>query len=132
MNILADAYGPGTMGLKNGSDLFFITSAIFALCKFLFPVNPFQINIIFTGIILLHTFWSVIFFDGVQTRNRARLAYVVVSHLLFSCFTLINTSELYGVTISLSIANLILTMIVAFKSVGGTTLKFKRFISCQQ
>lgn len=116
VNILADAYGPGTMGLKGGAtDVFFVTSALFALC-----------------IILLHTFWSVIFFDGIQTRNKSRIAYVVVSHLIFSCVTLFNPKGFYGMTLTLSIANVLISMLVAFKSVGGSTLKFKRFISCQQ
>ncbi|CRK87523.1 CLUMA_CG001324, isoform A [Clunio marinus] len=98
VNILADAVGPGTMGLKSGSDIFFITSATLALC-----------------IILLHTFWSVIFFDGIQNRNNIHLAYVVISHLLFSCFTLLNGNELYAVTLTASIANVLLTMSLAFR-----------------
>lgn len=102
------------MGLKSGSDVFFVTSATLALC-----------------IILLHTFWSVIFFDGIQNRNNAHLAYVVVSHLIFSCVTLLNRSELYGLTLTLSIANVILSMALAFKVVGGSFIKFKRFITCQ-
>lgn len=114
MNILADAYGPGTMGLKAGTDVFFVTSASLALC-----------------IILLHTFWSVIFFDGIRTRNRVQLAFVVLSHLFFSCVTLLNRSELYGFTITLSLANVLLSMAFAFKTVGGSLLKFKRFVMCQ-
>lgn len=115
VNILADTIGPGTMGLKSGSDMFFVTSATLALC-----------------IILLHTFWSVIFFDGIQTRNKMHVAYVVISHLLFSCFTLFNSSELYGFTLTLSIANVLITMVLAFKVVGGSIIKFKRFVTCQQ
>lgn len=114
VNILADAIGPGTMGLKGGSNMFFITSAALALC-----------------IILLHTFWSVIFFNGVQTRNKNEVAYVVISHLLFSCFTLLNANEMYWITIPISFANVIITAIYAYKVVGGTTVKFKRAISCQ-
>lgn len=115
VNILADTIGPGTMGLKSGSDTFFITSATLALC-----------------IILLHTFWSVIFFDGIQTRNNLHILYVVISHLLFSCFTLLNTRELYGLTITLSILNVIIMGLYAFKVVGGSFIKFKRFVTCQQ
>jgi len=115
VNILADTIGPGTMGLKSGSDMFFITSATLALC-----------------IILLHTFWSVIFFDGIQNRNNLHVAIVVVSHLAFSLLTLLNTSELYGLTISLSILNVGLMGTYAFKAVGGSLIKFRRFITCQQ
>jgi len=114
VNILADTIGPGTMGLKSGTDVFFLTSATLALC-----------------IILLHTFWSVIFFDGIQTRNNANLAYVVLSHLLFSCITLLNASELYWLTLPLSIANVIISMTIAFRVVGGSLIKFKRFVTCQ-
>lgn len=114
VNILADSIGPGTMGMKSGSDYFFITSATLALC-----------------IILLQTFWSIIFFDGIKNRNKIHLAYVVLSHLFFSCVTLLNTSEIYSVTITLSILNLIITMIYAFKSLGGSVEKLKHCVSCQ-
>lgn len=103
------------MGLKAGTDLFFMTSATLALC-----------------IILLHTFWSVIFFDGVRNRNKPQVAYVVLSHLLFSCITLLNKSEMYGLTLTLSVANVMVTMAFAFKVVGGSLIKFKRFVTCQQ
>jgi gamma-secretase subunit APH-1 len=114
VNILADAVGPGTMGMKSGSAAFFITSATFTLC-----------------IILLHTFWSIIFFIGIQNRNKINLLYVVLSHLLFSSVTLLNVSEFYGVTLTLSIANVIFTLVFAFKTVGGNVLKVKQCMTCQ-
>ncbi|KAG5684799.1 hypothetical protein PVAND_014012 [Polypedilum vanderplanki] len=113
VNILADALGPGTMGLKSGSEMFFLTSATMALC-----------------IILLHTFWSIIFFDGIHHRNKAHLSFVILSHLFFSITTLLNSSEIYSLTIILSVINVILTMCFAFKIVGGTFEKLKRCIIC--
>jgi gamma-secretase subunit APH-1 len=114
VNILADAVGPATMGLKGGSNFFFMSSATLALC-----------------IILLHTFWSIIFFDAIQKRNNANLSYVVLSHLMFSCVTLLNASEMYGVTLTLSVINVVITMAFAFKVAGGSLIKLKRFVTCQ-
>ncbi|KAL7014916.1 hypothetical protein ACKWTF_016192 [Chironomus riparius] len=115
LNILADAgSGPGTVGLKSGSDFFFITSATFALC-----------------IVLLHTFWNVIFFNGIHHHNKINIIYVVLSHLIFSCVTLLNSYQLYGLTLTLSIANVIITMLIAFKTVGGSVMKLKQCITCQ-
>jgi len=53
--------------LKSGTELFFVTSAAQAL-----------------SIILLHTFWSVIFFNAFDTNNYLHIAYVVGSHLFVS------------------------------------------------
>ncbi|CAO1381062.1 unnamed protein product [Diamesa tonsa] len=115
VNILADSSGPGTMGLKAGTDIFFLTSATQTLF-----------------IILLNTFWSVIFFDGVHNKNKLHIGYVIVSHLMVSFVTLLNRYELYGVTLTFSLAVVILTLLLAFKTVGGNSIKFKRFITCQQ
>lgn len=114
VNILADAFGPGTVGLKSGNDAFFVTSATLALC-----------------IILLHTFWNVIFFIGIHQSNKVYLIFVVLSHLIFSCITLFNTFQWYGLTLTLSIANVIISMIFAFKTVGGSGQKLKRCVACQ-
>lgn len=115
VNILADAIGPGTMGMKSGSDVFFITSATFALC-----------------IILLHTFWNIIFFNGLNNRSKAQIVYVVLSHLIFSCITFFNSSEIYGFTITLSVANVIITMAYAFHILGGTVAKLKHCMRIRQ
>jgi anterior pharynx defective protein 1 len=115
VNILADAIGPGTMGMTSGSDVFFITSATFALC-----------------IILLHTFWNIIFFNGLNNRNKMQIAYVILSHLIFSLTTFLNSSELYGFSLTLSVANVIVTMVYAFNILGGTAAKLKHCITCHQ
>ncbi|XP_017130200.1 gamma-secretase subunit Aph-1 [Drosophila elegans] len=114
VNVLADMSGPGTMGLKSGSELFFITSAAQAL-----------------SIILLHTFWSVIFFNAFDTNNYIHIGYVVGSHLFVSLITLLNASELYTTTLLINYIVTIGTGVLAFRVAGGTSRSFKKFITCQ-
>nr|CAH7751342.1 unnamed protein product [Callosobruchus chinensis] len=78
VNVVADAIGPGTMGLKSGNEMFFISSAAISLC-----------------FILLHTFWSVIFFNAWDNKNLVQVGYVVLSHLFASCLTLLNRYQNY-------------------------------------
>ncbi|XP_052802420.1 gamma-secretase subunit Aph-1-like isoform X2 [Mya arenaria] len=73
INVLADMVGPGTIGIHDDSRYFFIASAFLTLC-----------------IILLHTFWGVIFFNALDTKQYINLAIVVASHMLVSCLTLLN------------------------------------------
>ncbi|XP_020806016.1 gamma-secretase subunit Aph-1 [Drosophila serrata] len=114
VNVLADMSGPGTMGLEGGTELFFVTSAAQAL-----------------SIILLHTFWSVIFFNAFDTNNYLHVGYVVGSHLFVSLITLLNASELYTTTLLINYAITIFTGILAFRVAGGTSRSFKKFITCQ-
>ena len=67
VNILADATGPGTVGLKGDSHYFFISSAFTTL-----------------AFILLHTFWSIIFFRACDNRNYLLILYVIISHFIAS------------------------------------------------
>ncbi|XP_017047570.1 gamma-secretase subunit Aph-1 [Drosophila ficusphila] len=114
VNVLADMSGPGTMGLKSGSELFFVTSAAQAL-----------------SIILLHTFWSVIFFNAFDTNNYIHSGYVVGSHLFVSLITLLNVNELYTTTLLINYIVTIFTGVLAFRVAGGTSRSFKKFITCQ-
>ncbi|RZC32547.1 gamma-secretase subunit Aph-1 [Asbolus verrucosus] len=82
VNVLADAVGPGTMGLKSGSEMFFLTSSATGLC-----------------FILLHTFWGVIFFNALDNRNKLQVTLVVVSHLLASSITLFNHFQVASATL---------------------------------
>ncbi|KAG8037343.1 hypothetical protein G9C98_005553, partial [Cotesia typhae] len=102
VNVLADAVGPGTMGLKQGSEYFFIMSAATTLC-----------------FILLHTFWGVIFFSAADEKKWTHIAWVVLSHLFVSCMTLINRYEAYTYSLLSSYTVLIITMGLAFKVAGG-------------
>nr|QEV81512.1 Aph1 [Locusta migratoria] len=103
VNVLADAVGPATMGLKGGSDLFFITSAAFTLCM-----------------ILLHTFWGVIFFSAADNRNYLQILWVVGSHMAVSCLTLMNSQMWYAATLVPSYIILLITGSIAFSVVGGS------------
>lgn len=105
--------GPATVGLKSGSDAFFITSALMTL-----------------NIILLHTFWSVIFFNALDEKKYLRVAWVVVSHFIVSGLSLLNRWHLYYASILPAYVILIITIILAYKSIGGTLSSFKKGFSC--
>lgn len=106
--------GPATMGLHGGSDIFFITSAAQTLC-----------------VILLHTCWSVIFFDACDQQDRRLLAFVLISHLGVSLLTLLNRYEMYAATLLPSYALLAVTACVAVRVAGGSCKSFVRFVKCQ-
>lgn len=116
VNILADAAGPATMGLKGGSENFFLSSAAHTQCM-----------------ILLNVFWSVIFFNGCDKRKYEQIIFVTVSHLFVSCMTLWNSSGdgWYAFTLVLSILMSVLCATIAFKIAGGSTKTLKRFVRCQ-
>lgn len=75
VNVLADIAGPGTVGLRGDSNLFFVTSAITTLC-----------------FILLHTAWAVLFFHALDMKKYLALVWVIGSHLLVSC--LVSSTKL--------------------------------------
>lgn len=102
------------MGLISGSSIFFITSAAQTLCM-----------------ILLHIFWSIIFFNACDNMKYGQIAYVVISHLFVSTLTLLNRQELYVATLLPSYFLTILTGIFAFKIAGGSFASFKRFVMCK-
>ncbi|PSN40550.1 Gamma-secretase subunit Aph-1 [Blattella germanica] len=107
VNVLADAVGPATMGLKDGTDMFFLTSAATALC-----------------FILLHTFWSVIFFSALDNRNYVLFAWVLGSHMLVSALTLFNQNELYLASLLPAYAIMVTTACIAYYVAGGTLRSF--------
>lgn len=108
INVVADAVGPATMGLKSGTEMFFITSAATTLC-----------------FILFHTFWSVIFFNAVDKRNYLHVAFVVLSHLMVSCVTLANRYQTYVATLLPLYAILVITAAVSFRVAGGSYASLK-------
>lgn len=99
--------GPATMGLKDGSDLFFLTSAATALC-----------------FILLHTFWSVIFFSAMDNRNYIYIAWVLGTHMIVSCLTLFNQDELYVASLLPGYCIMVATGCMAYYAAGGTFYSF--------
>ncbi|CAB3235310.1 unnamed protein product [Arctia plantaginis] len=107
INVLADSIGPGTLGLRSGTEYFFVTSAAMTLCM-----------------ILLNTFWSVIFFSGFDDKNYIKVGWVIVSHFLVSGLSLLNSRELYAATILPSYGILVITAYIAFRSAGGSSKSF--------
>ncbi|CAG9785860.1 unnamed protein product [Diatraea saccharalis] len=103
VNVLADSIGPGTLGLHGGSEYFFVTSAAMTLCM-----------------ILLNTFWSIIFFNGCDEKSYLKVGWVIKSHLFVSALSLLNSKGLYAATIIPSYLVLIVNAVVAFKCAGGT------------
>ncbi|CAK1540799.1 unnamed protein product [Leptosia nina] len=102
VNVLADSVGPGTLGLQSGTEFFFVTSAAMTLCM-----------------ILLNTFWSVIFFNGMDEKNYKKILWVIGSHFLVSSLSLLNRNEYYFLTILPAYIVLLITALTAFKCAGG-------------
>ncbi|XP_032871740.1 gamma-secretase subunit APH-1A-like [Amblyraja radiata] len=65
INVLSDSLGPGVVGIHGGSPYFFLTSAFFTM-----------------ALVLLHTFWGVVFFDACEKRNWLVLAVVRLQPVL--------------------------------------------------
>jgi len=105
VNVLADSLGPGTVGMKGEPQNFFLVSAAMTLCM-----------------ILLHTAWGVIFFSSLDTGSYGLTLYVVASHMLVSCLTLVNQSPLrvYVGSLLPSYLVLVFSAILAARSAGGT------------
>lgn len=112
VNIVADAVGPGTMGLKSGNEMFFITSSAISLC-----------------FILLHTFWGVIFFKACDVNNWLQVGFVVTAHLVASLLTLLNRFEYYSACLVPLYTILLITSFMAFKIAGGSYASLKSCIS---
>lgn len=106
--------GPGTLGLNKGNEYFFVTSAAMTLCM-----------------ILLNTFWSVIFFNGVDDKNYLKIVWVVGSHFFVSGLSFLNRNELYAATILPSYIILVITAVIAFRCAGGTSKSFIQSFSAR-
>ncbi|KAF5916178.1 hypothetical protein HPG69_010537 [Diceros bicornis minor] len=110
INILADALGPGVVGIHGDSPYYFLTSAFLT-----------------AAIILLHTFWGVVFFDACERRRYWALGLVVGSHLLTSGLTFLNPwyeaslLPIYAVTVSMGLW--------AFITAGGSLRSIQRSLS---
>ncbi|XP_063482231.1 gamma-secretase subunit APH-1A isoform X4 [Symphalangus syndactylus] len=112
INILADALGPGVVGIHGDSPYYFLTSAFLT-----------------AAIILLHTFWGVVFFDACERRRYWALGLVVGSHLLTSGLTFLNPwyeaslLPIYAVTVSMGLW--------AFITAGGSLRSIQRSLLCK-
>ena len=67
INILADATGPGTVGLNGGSNYFFLCASLTTL-----------------AFILLHICWTIILFKSCDSGNKSLIIFVFISHLAAS------------------------------------------------
>lgn len=112
INVIADAIGPGTMGLKSGNEMFFLTSAATSLC-----------------FILLHTFWSVIFFNALDNRDKLQVGGVILTHLIASGLTLFNRYQIYWATLIPLYLIVLLNGLQAFKTAGGSYVSLKSCIT---
>lgn len=100
INILADSFGPGTVGIHGDSPHYFITSGDAGtggggLCPREWrgrgrglpasqpPPSP-PAAFLTMALVFLHTFWGVIFFHACERRRYWMLGLVVGSHLLTS------------------------------------------------
>ncbi|CAO2599224.1 Gamma-secretase subunit APH-1A [Lemmus lemmus] len=112
INILADALGPGVVGIHGDSPYYFLTSAFLT-----------------AAIILLHTFWGVVFFDACERKRYWAVGLVVGSHLLTSGLTFLNPRyeasllPIYAVTVSMGLW--------AFITAGGSLRSIQRSLSCK-
>lgn len=106
VNLLAASAGPGTIGLHsaNGHDqqYFFITSAVFTSC-----------------LVLLHAFWGVVFFHGVEWRRWWMVGVVVASHLSVSLLSLTHQHGFFSGSLGITALSTLLFGGWAFVRTGG-------------
>ncbi|XP_074665663.1 gamma-secretase subunit APH-1A isoform X2 [Strix aluco] len=108
INILADSIGPGIVGIHGDSPYYFITSAFLTM-----------------ALVLLHTFWGVIFFDACEKRRYWCLGLVVASHLLTSGLTFLNPR--YEASLVPIFIITFITGLWAFFTAGGS---FRNILKC--
>ncbi|XP_060119495.1 gamma-secretase subunit Aph-1b-like [Heteronotia binoei] len=111
INLLADAVGPGTVGIYGDSQLYFLTSAFMTLVM-----------------IFLHTFWGIVFFHGCETRQWWEVSAVVITHLIVSGLTFWNPIYLG----SLLPAYLLMAAVAvwAYLLSGGSKKNLHHFLLC--
>ncbi|NXL53506.1 APH1A secretase, partial [Podilymbus podiceps] len=113
INILADSIGPGIVGIHGDSPYYFITSAFLTM-----------------ALVLLHTFWGVIFFDACEKHRHWCLGLVVASHLLTSGLTFLN--PWYEASLVPIFIITLCTGLWAFFTAGGSFRNVLKCLSCKQ
>ncbi|KAJ7335090.1 hypothetical protein JRQ81_013031 [Phrynocephalus forsythii] len=111
INLLADTLGPGTVGIHGDSQLYFLTSAFMTL-----------------ALILLHTFWGIIFFHGCETRRWWEVGTVVLTHLIVSGLTFWN--PLYLGSLLPAYLLMAATAVWAYLLSGGSKQNLHQFLLC--
>uniref|UniRef100_H3AQN1 Gamma-secretase subunit APH-1 n=1 Tax=Latimeria chalumnae TaxID=7897 RepID=H3AQN1_LATCH len=112
INILADSLGPGTVGIHGDSQYYFITSAFMTLV-----------------VILLNTFWGVVFFHGCERQQWWDVLTVVATHLLVSGLTFLN--PLYEGSLIPAYLIMLLMGTWAYFLSGGSVRNLQRFLRCK-
>ncbi|XP_027583823.1 gamma-secretase subunit APH-1A [Pipra filicauda] len=113
VNTLVDSAGPGTVGIHGDSPYYFITSAFLTM-----------------ALVLLHTFWGVIFFDACERRRAGGLGLVVGGHLLVSGLTFLN--PWYEASLGPILILTLCTGLWAFGTAGGSFHNILKCLSCKQ
>eukprot|EP00096_Caligus_rogercresseyi_P013125 TRINITY_DN5785_c0_g2_i1.p1 TRINITY_DN5785_c0_g2~~TRINITY_DN5785_c0_g2_i1.p1 ORF type:complete len:167 (+),score=42.36 TRINITY_DN5785_c0_g2_i1:329-829(+) len=112
VNVLADALGPGTLGITGGefgvSRHFFMVSGAFTL-----------------AMILCHTAWGVIVFSACEERKYVRLLIVWNMHAAISGISFLNKSQLYGLTLAVAYTIMSASITMAFFIAGGSINSLK-------
>lgn len=112
MNVLADSLGPGTLGMRGEPQDFFLISSAMTLCM-----------------ILLHTAWGVIFFSSLHKGQYHLTLYVVLSHMLVSCLTLLNQRFVYPATLLPAYIVLVLSGVLAARQAGLSLQTLKKAVT---
>ncbi|XP_050799660.1 gamma-secretase subunit Aph-1b-like isoform X5 [Gopherus flavomarginatus] len=113
INLLADALGPGTVGIHGDSQLYFLTSAFMTMVM-----------------IFLHTFWGILFFHGCETQRWWEMVAVIFTHLIVSGLTFWN--PLYLGSLVPSYLLMFATAAWAYVLSGGCTQNLLRSLQGQQ
>lgn len=114
INVLADAVGPGTVGLHGDSTHFFITSAFSTM-----------------AFILMHTFWGIITFHAMDTQKYWKVGLIFLSHMGVSLVTLLNSRQIYLATLIPIYIVMTMLGIWAFFTVGGSCQNLKTCLKTQ-
>ncbi|NXO28897.1 APH1A secretase, partial [Cisticola juncidis] len=112
INLLADALGPGTVGIHGDSQLYFLTSAFMTMV-----------------LIFLHTFWGILFFHGCEHRRWWEIAAVVTMHLTVSGLSFCN--PLYVGSLVPSYLLMAAAAAWAYLLSGGSAQNLRRFLLCK-
>uniref|UniRef100_A0A674HTL5 Gamma-secretase subunit APH-1 n=1 Tax=Taeniopygia guttata TaxID=59729 RepID=A0A674HTL5_TAEGU len=111
INLLADALGPGTVGIHGDSQLYFLTSAFMTMV-----------------LIFLHTFWGILFFHGCEHRRWWEITAVVIMHLTVSGLSFCN--PLYVGSLVPSYLLMAAAATWAYLLSGGSAQNLRRFLLC--
>lgn len=102
LNLLSESFGPGSIGIDDKNQNFFLTSSIATL-----------------AFILLHTFWGVILYQSLDKKEYQKVLAVVLCHLGVSYLSLLNQNGLQAISLTITYLTLVGSACAAFLSAGG-------------